>query len=37
MASQLLAIFGIAALIMMLFVMRLKLRYVLVRSTEDNE
>ena len=37
MASQLLAILGIVALIMMLFVMRLKLRYVLVRSTEDNE
>ena len=28
MASQLLAILGIVALIMMLFVMRLKLRYV---------
>lgn len=37
MASQLLVILGIVAPIMMLFVMILKLRYVLVRSTEDNE
>ena len=37
MASQLLAILGIVALIMMLFVMRLTLRYVFLRRTEDNE
>ena len=37
MASQLLVILGIVALIMMLFVMILKLRYVFLRSTEDNE
>lgn len=37
MASQLLVILGIVALIMMLFVMILKLRYVFLRRTEDNE
>ena len=37
MASQLLAILGIVALIMMLFVMRFKIRYVFVRSKEDNK
>jgi len=36
-ASQLLVILGIVALIMMLFVMILKLRYVFLRRTEDNE
>ena len=36
MASQLLVILGIVALIM-LFVMILKLRYVFLRRTEDNE
>ena len=36
-ASQLLAILGIVALIMMLFVVILKLRYVFLRRTEDNE
>ena len=37
MASQLLVILGIVALIMMLFVVILKLRYVFLSSTEDNE
>lgn len=37
MASQLLVILGIVALIMMLFVVILKLRYVFLRRTEDNE
>lgn len=37
MASQLLVMLGIVALIMMLFGMRLKLRYVFLRRTEDNE
>lgn len=37
MASQLLVILGIVAIIMMLFVMRLKLRYVFLGRTEDNE
>ena len=36
-ASQLLVILGIVAPIMMLFVMILKLRYVFLRRTEDNE
>ncbi|MEQ2533908.1 hypothetical protein WMO38_02140 [Lachnospira sp. CLA-JM-H10] len=36
-ASQLLVILGIVALIMMLFVVILKLRYVFLRRTEDNE
>ena len=35
MASQLLVILGIVALIMMLFVMILKLRYVFLRRTKD--
>lgn len=37
MASQLLVILGIVALIMMLFFMILKLRYVFLRRTKDNE
>ena len=37
MASQLLVILGIVVPIMMLFVMILKLRYVFMRRTEDNE
>lgn len=37
MASQLLVILGIVALIMMLFVVILKLRYVFLRRTEDSE